>query len=468
MKKHHYKCLLGVIIFFPILIISGCEQREGKNYGTLIDEESSQISDNQSGEGLTESILENNCAIRTDDGSNLLDITYSQDSIVEARIYSQEDYDVFLDQLESDEKIHSVYLDLCDLDTTIYLDKLLENQNIGYLDIKNGGVICVRNKSLLETSSLYGIRLYHISALQEDLLNHFRGLEICIRLDDRYAGRLPTEDLLNNTDCESIILISDGNGRLNGANTYHDGTSGEWEYFYSVLSLEDQCMKGLYRVNHEKCSYTSYEFCKDGLQEICAAFVCVKDKETDGRYYFDILEIPQAELSGISRYEGRRFYFGDINFDSYEDLLYLGKNDGMKLYYQCIGFLWDDNEKVFELCETVPHNFKWIDVEKERLVYNTSGSASDDVYYIYKYTGGGYREERLEVRQTNEKSIIWRYFLEGELYKEIKADFNKSLNSYYIVYYENGRVREETVISADNIWEVGKKYFPAFDFYNNG
>ena len=35
-------------------------------------------------------------------------------------------------------------------------------------------------------------------------------------LDDGYTGRLPTQDLLNNTDGESIILIRDGNGQLNG------------------------------------------------------------------------------------------------------------------------------------------------------------------------------------------------------------------------------------------------------------
>jgi len=45
----------------------------------------------------------------------------------------------------------------------------------------------------------------------------------------------------------------------------------------------------------------------------------------------------------------------------------------------------------------------------------------------------------------------------------------KSLNSYTVIYYENGEIREETVIDAEcNIWEIGRKYFPAFDFCNNG
>lgn len=469
MKRHNYKYFFETIIFFSILTLSGCGQKANRDYGTSINEKTSVLSVDQCGKSLTESVLENNCANRKGKISKPLDIEYPRDSTVNVKIYSQTDYATFLKQLEGDKNIHSVYLDLCGLDTLIYLDKLLENQNIRYLDIKNGGVICIRNEYLIETGSLDGIRLYHISALQENMLDHFAGREICIRLDDGYTGRLPTRDLLNNTDCESIILIRDGSGRLNGTDTYHDADGKEWDYFYSVLSLENQYMKGLYRVNHESYSYTSYEFCKKDMQEICAAFVCVKDRESDGRYYFDMLEIPQAELSNISRYEGKRFYFGDINFDSYDDLLFLGNNDRIKLYYQCIGFLWDDYEKRYKLCETVPHNFKWIDGEKERLIYSTSGSISDDEYYIYKYNGSGYGEERLEIRQINEERIIWQYFIDGELHKEMKADFNKSLDSYTVTYYENGKVKEETVIDAEcNIWETGKKYFPAFDFCNNG
>lgn len=138
MKKHHYQCLLGAIIFLPILIISGCGQRGGRNYGTLIDEESSQISDNQSGEGLTESSLENNCEMKTDDGSNLLDITYPQDSIVKARIYSQEDYDVFCDQLESDENsvrsTSNCYSNLPQLENVKKILEKRADEEIAFLD----------------------------------------------------------------------------------------------------------------------------------------------------------------------------------------------------------------------------------------------------------------------------------------------------------------------------------------------
>ena len=114
MTRYNYKYLFEAIIIFSILTISGCGQKVSQNYGTSIDEDTSVLSTENS---------ENNI-------SNSLDIEYSQDSTVNVKIYSQEDYENFINQLEGDKKIYSVYLDLCDLDTIIYLDKLLENQNI--------------------------------------------------------------------------------------------------------------------------------------------------------------------------------------------------------------------------------------------------------------------------------------------------------------------------------------------------
>ena len=119
--------------------------------------------------------------------------------------------------------------------------------------------------------------------LQEGLLNHLNGIyEIRIRLDNRYTGKLPTMELLDNMDCENIVLIWDDNdegegiGQLNGEDTYN-GNNREWEYFYAALPKENQYLKGLYQVNEEDYSYTSYEFCGTDSKDACAAFVCIKD-----------------------------------------------------------------------------------------------------------------------------------------------------------------------------------------------
>ena len=72
-----------------------------------------------------------------------------------------------------------------------------------------------------------------------------------------------------------------------------------------------------------------------------------------------------------------------FNFDGYEDLLFLGDTDSMiYTYRKCTGFLWDDSEKGYQLCETVPSDFKWIDKGRERLKHSAHGSAFDDEYYI--------------------------------------------------------------------------------------
>ena len=71
MKRHNCKYLFEVIIFFSMLTISGCEQKVSRNYGTSIDEETSVISVHRCGKRLTDSVLENNCANRKGQISNV-------------------------------------------------------------------------------------------------------------------------------------------------------------------------------------------------------------------------------------------------------------------------------------------------------------------------------------------------------------------------------------------------------------
>lgn len=79
MTRYNYKYLFEAIIIFSILTISGCGQKVSRNYGTSIDEDTSVLSAENSGNNI----------------SNSLDIEYSQDSTVNAKIYSQEDYESF-------------------------------------------------------------------------------------------------------------------------------------------------------------------------------------------------------------------------------------------------------------------------------------------------------------------------------------------------------------------------------------
>lgn len=417
---------LYIIMLLGLLFTSGCRKQDSLISGSGIQEiVENNTEDYQS---LLE-IVENN----TEDNQSTLEIDVLQDSIIKVKVYNQEDYSIFLKQLENYNNYHLLYLDLCDTDTVIYLDELLQYQNFGYLQIENGGIICTKDTISLETSSLWEIELCHISMIQENLLNQLGSIkQIRILLDNRYTGRLPTVELINNTVCENIVLMWDSgndlerNSKLNGQDTY-DGNSKEWEFFYSVLPKENQCLRGLYRINQDNYSYTSYEFYGAELTEACAAFVCVKDNESNGKKYFDILEIPKSALQNISKLDGKRIYLEGINFDGCKDLLYLGYNDRVNIYHKCIGFLWDNSKKRYRLCETVPSDFKMIDQNRERLVYSTSGSAFDDQYYIYKYNGNEFEEERLEVEIPQaEGAVIWRYFKDGEFRKKLEVDYDKN------------------------------------------
>ncbi|MDE7207804.1 MAG: hypothetical protein K2N90_11735, partial [Lachnospiraceae bacterium] len=389
---------------------------------------------------------------------NMPETEISQDMTVKTKIHSDEEYAAFLEQLENAGGAYrSLYLDLCKTDTTVYLDDFLP-YGIKSLDIINGGIICARDAASLNMDSLWRIRLSYIFSLQENLLDPFSGWELCIRLDSRYEGTLPTIELLENTDCETIILLWDsGSAPAAGG-----------QNFYSILPEENWTLKGCCRVNQGRYSYTSFEFCAEDFDEVCAAFVCIRDHKNSDKTAVDILELPKSALPNISIYERRRIHFEDVNFDGYEDLIYVGDHSINQFYHQCTGFLWDNGKKRYQLCETLPSNFDRVDSKRKRLTYSASlGVYEDTYYYIYKYDKNRFVEERLELPKAS-GSVIWKYFRENELQKVLEV--SDDADTYYIFYSENGTVREETLARAEyaNVWEIGKQYFPEFDFYNFG
>lgn len=66
-------------------------------------------------------------------------------------------------------------------------------------------------------------------------------------------------------------------------------------------------------------------------------------------------------------------------------------------------------------------------------------------------------------------AVLWKYFKENELLEELTVE-DQADGAYHVFYRENGTVREETLAGAEvqNVWEIGKRYFPEFDFYNFG
>ena len=100
-----------------------------------------------------------------------------------------------------------------------------------------------------------------------------------------------------------------------------------------------------------------------------------------------------------------------------------------------------------------------------------SSSVFEDDYYIYEYKDGGFVEKKLEVRSSrmDDSWIRWYYYEEGELTKTLEILSQPEDNTHHLLYEENGKIIEEKVLEEFSYYaDIGKAYFPEFDFYNAG
>ncbi|MBD5552347.1 MAG: hypothetical protein HDQ96_14450 [Lachnospiraceae bacterium] len=63
---------------------------------------------------------------------------------------------------------------------------------------------------------------------------------------------------------------------------------------------------------------------------------------------------------------------------------------------------------------------------------------------------------------------IWNYSEDGELKETLEYIFDENDNTSHIIYQGKGRTEEEGFEGKKDYDEVGKKYFPEFDFYWKG
>lgn len=410
---------------------------------------------------------------------NMPEIEVSQDSFVYVTIHNEAEYRAFVNCLEEYVDCYSLTLFLKETDTVIYLDEILSYHNFKFLRITHGGTISARNMEALNTNPLWDIELNHPYAIEEDMLSRMPNLQdIIIHFNSWYSGVLPAKELLHNTDCSKIVMTweADRKEELN-----LEGLA-EWEAINAMLPENDRYIKALYVQNEDDYNYISYEFCSRGGEigntgktGACKAFICIKDRESYGEKYFDILEVPVENIE-ISWLDGRRVRLDDVNFDGYRDLIFVGDNDLMGGYRSCIGFLWNEKEQRYEWNATVPKYLGRPDIERKRITYTFSSSAADDDYRIYEYNGSVFTEKRLVVTWSREVRyrITWQYYEEGELLKRLEQNYDEDAKMYYITYEENGIVTEEVMEEADydtkygSDKELGLEYFPEFDFYSAG
>lgn len=253
----------------------------------------------------------------------------------------------------------------------------------------------------------------------------------------------------------------------------------EWDEINAMMPEKERYLKALYVCNEDDYNYISYEFCGRG-EKICDAFICIKDRESSGQKYFDILEVPIENVDDISWLTGRRVRLDDVNFDGYRDLIFVGYNELMGYRIRCIGFLWNEMEQKYEWNATVPKYYDGIDEERKRIIYMGSLSAFDENYRIYEYNGSIFTEKRLTVTWSEEVQypgyrVTWKYYEDGgEMLKKLEQSYDEEKKLYYITYEEDGIVTEKVMEEADydnrynSERDLGQEYFPEFDFYMVG
>ena len=463
MKKFGKRLQIYILAVLAAVVLSGCVEQEQKA---------------EEPKTVTESIEETEEALAKSDNLNMPEIEVSHDFFsMKVTIQNEEEYQAFVDCLEEYTESVSLTLNLKETDTVIYLDDILAYQNFLFLTINKGGTISAMNMKILSESPVRDIELYHPYAIEENVLSQMPNLEnITIRIDSQYNGALPAKELLQNTDCASIVVKWDDEGK----EEVNLKELTEWDEINAMLS-EDNCyLKALYVSNEDDYNCISYEFCVRGEERgntcetnACAAFICIKDRESYGEKYFDILVVPVESIDTLAWLDGRRVRLEDVNFDGYRDLIFVGHNDPIGSLNRCIGFLWDEKEQRYEWNATVPKHIGRIDDERKRITFGSGYSAFDDDYYIYEYSDGVFTEKRLivTVSQTEDK-VTWQYYEDGELLKVLEETFDEDAKLYYITCEENGMVTEKVIEKNDykytNYSGLGKEYFPEFDFYNFG
>lgn len=405
-----------------------------------------------------------------------LEIQKKEGGFVKVSIRNGDGYAEFLNWMAEmpDESVKYLTVDLAGTETWIYLDEILSGRDLYRLTVQNGGNISAKNVQAFAAGGLTRIDIQHVFRIDADVVSHIRGLEeIIIKLDGNYKGDLPTEEMLGNTECKGIVLLwddrSDERGLIrDGENLF--GCLREEDALSRESDGENKWLRAVYRQNEGDYSYTSYDlFQGNAVSDI---FLCIEDRESGGEQYRDVLELPKDRLPDMDEGSGSRICLEDIDFDGYEDLIFLGCNDGLRLYLKTVVYLWNEKTGTYEWCSTAPLDFNYIDRERKRVIWSERKGIFEEDYYIYEYGKEGFTEKRLEVGLTDIGEVTWNYYEDGKWQKRLYLSAEDEDGAQYVIYEwgsGSGKERKEGEVPAGTWWQdVGKNFFPEFDFYNNG
>ena len=105
-------------------------------------------------------------------------------NILEVKIKNEGEYEGFVSRLKEFTHCHSLWMDIEETDTTIYLDEILTYNNFDDVMIKNGGNISVRNMEDF-TDSMTAVSLRHVFSIDEGLLSHIISSNLCAQAEIR-------------------------------------------------------------------------------------------------------------------------------------------------------------------------------------------------------------------------------------------------------------------------------------------
>lgn len=300
------KLQTGIMISLAVFLLSGCAGQVQEMEEPELVMESTQAGEQEEGEAAvieeiegteevkeTDEIEEIKEPLAGSDNSNTPQNKASGSSIVNVEIHNEGEYRGFVASLEEYMDCPILILDMQATDTVIYLDEILAYQNFHYLTITNGGTISARNMEILNESSVRDIKLDYIYVIEENILSQMPALQhMEIWLNSDYTGVLPAKELIHNTNCDDIAMIWEDDKKYE----VHLEELAEWGEINGSLHGNNSYLKALYVWNEDDYNYTSYEFCEEGTENACDVFICIKDRESYGEKYFDILEVPVGNI----------------------------------------------------------------------------------------------------------------------------------------------------------------------------
>lgn len=431
---------MGIILFLSVFSLTGCSQVNNSNVEVYHEAETT-IEDELKQQEIV---------------SNMPLTEVYPDGTVSVEMRYQKQYTAWIRQLENYTDCIELHLDMQGTDVTVYLDEILAYGNFKYLTIENGGTISIKDSSAMDISTLEKIVFDQVFAIDERSIACMpKQVVMRIQINDQYKGIAPAAELLLETDCQNAALQWQRGKAL--------------DRLSSILMEEQRILGGLWKLNSGDFSYTEYEFYDLDTGEILEAFICIKDQESNGEKYIDIVNIPVESLQQLSFVERERMRLEDVNSDGYLDIVVVGAYTERlgELNYET--FLWNDSKKEYELVTEGRRSNSQISVRRiadgyEVKLYDQVYNEVFSMIYPREPWIAEVTENVLEVGvSTGSPARNVFYFDKDSGRTSIGYMNSRLIDENYVAYMDNGELIFTDLFSEEIYLEIKRDFAPAVD-----